>query len=44
MGSDLPNPFAFVNMHVFFLWLPVAFGLSWRTGAMAPASERGAVS
>ncbi|PZO03528.1 MAG: hypothetical protein DCF30_02860 [Hyphomicrobiales bacterium] len=30
MGSDLPNPFSFVNMHYFFLWLPIAFGLSGR--------------
>ncbi len=35
MGSDLPNPFAFANMHYFFLWLPVAFGLSWRAGEPA---------
>jgi len=28
MGSDLPNPFAFANMHYLFLWLPIAFGLA----------------
>jgi len=28
MGSDLPNPFSFANTHYFFLWLPIAFGLS----------------
>ena len=35
MGSDLPNPFSFVNMHYFFLWLPIAFGLSWRPAEAA---------
>lgn len=38
MGSDLPNPFAFVNMHYFFLWLPIALGLS---GRPAEAVARG---
>ena len=37
MGSDLPNPFSFVNMHYFFLWLPIAFGLSWSPGKAADA-------
>ncbi|MFA6965654.1 O-antigen ligase family protein [Bosea sp. (in: a-proteobacteria)] len=37
MGSDLPNPFSFVNMHYFFLWLPIAFGLSWTAGKAADA-------
>lgn len=37
MGSDLPNPFSFVNMHYFFLWLPIAFGLSWTPGKAADA-------
>jgi hypothetical protein len=31
MGSDLPNPFSFVNMHFFFLWLPIAFALAGRS-------------
>lgn len=37
MGSDLPNPFSFVNMHYFFLWLPIAFGLSWCPGKVVAA-------
>ncbi|MFC5420593.1 O-antigen ligase family protein [Bosea eneae] len=37
MGTDLPNIFAFANMHYLFLWLPVAFGLSFEAEAPAPA-------
>jgi O-antigen ligase len=38
MGSDLPNPFSFANMHYFFLWLPIAFGLSWTPAKVADES------
>lgn len=38
MGSDLPNPFSFVNMHFFFLWLPIAFALAERSEEAATGS------
>lgn len=38
MGTDLPNVFAFANMHYLFLWLPVAFGLSFEAESPAPGS------
>jgi hypothetical protein len=38
MGSDLPNPFSFANMHYFFLWLPIALGLSWTPAKAADGS------
>ncbi|KQO41564.1 O-antigen ligase family protein [Methylobacterium sp. Leaf85] len=39
MGSDLPNPFSFVNMHFFFLWLPIAFALAGRSEEAATGSD-----
>lgn len=44
VGADLPNPFAFLNTHVLFLWLPLAIAVAASAtpglaGSLSPAAS-----